>query len=1733
MKPATTPSPKTRRLLSLALFVTATCFVGALFSGATSPRATAQQPAASIGDLPAEAEALGLTAFRQAAGDAVTAVVIELKGEPGVMRKAAAEQLGQALSLDDLAAHARSLVAEQAAFRASLASRGVRALMRENDSRQVDGSVRRVKYQFTYLLNGFVAYVADADLERLRALPEVAHVSVAESPTYFLDKAIDYSLGTQTNPADRRTAVYGAIKEFEPVSELGHPEAPRTTKIDGFEGHNMNIAVIDSGVDWRHPMFGGIGELTPLPRVSGQPETAADNKKVIYYYALSSPGDPTDDFGHGTLVASCAAGFSVDGNTTPRTGYGLGRDGTGIGPTLNGAQLFGTAPQAKIMGYKVCGPAPQCPGDIPLAIEDAASPFTLVESGTPTAVSKPIADVINLSLGDTSGDPAGATARAANNAALAGTIVVASAGNSGPGAGTIGSPSAATLAISVAASLDPGSISAADLLAPNQIPGETRAPTAGPPPETGAASNANAPQPNERQGIKIFPVAGGGPIPDGSLSAHYVFVDRRATPPAAVPASATNRIAVVKGSGTFASIANPVALAKPAAILIVTTVESATAVVVVNGIPTFTINPTDAEYLLDQMVTGDAGDNNPNVDPPNGTVSELPLRLAESFSLESYQPSMAGFSSRGPNDHGNARFRTIKPDVTAPGVGIVGAATAEGLPDETVGLASHTGYTQANGTSFSGPITAGAMAVVRQYVRETLGLDETDSATDRAKANWRARRFDSVTVARALLQNSATNLRSGLGVPQGDGSASTASINDMGAGHINVAGALQGKAIMVAPTDLLLTPAEYSAEFAPSPTPAASPGASPKPLSVLIPTVSFGPVPVVNVNGIVVRTREVIIRDVANGAGSGVYNLTVQNNRSADNPGFQISFLSADGTTPITSVSVPANGQTSFLVQVAADGTQIAADPTEFQWYVTATSPTAQTLRMPFYYRAVRATIPNITSPVQTAPTGTETPSPTPTPSPSPSASPTPTPPAGCATDTNGDYTVNWTYTKPSTGPSPVGFRIQEATRSEQLFFDNADELLVAGANSKWSGSAQWNSNVNPSTGSRAYYVPDAANQNESLTMINAVKLPSGGATLSFDTTQMTEQDFDFAHVELSADGVNYVTLASFSGSFTGTRFVDISAYAGQSIKVRFRMSSDLVVSEPGWWVENIRINSDDFRTLADVSGATTSLDITGRFNGSYFYRIAGLFTNPIANEPIVTGTYSNVRCVNVVGNPLPPPNFGTIQFASATYAVGENEGNATITVAREDGSAGTVTVKYATSDGSAVTGEDYTASTGTLTFGPGEQTKTFTVPIIDDGNPEPEETVNLTLSDPTGGASLGSRTTAVLTIIDDQGPPVPGTLQFSASDYSESESAGNVTVTVTRTGGTDGTITVGYATSDGSAKANSDYTPTSGTLSFGPGEVTKTFTVALVDDPSAEPDEAFIVTLSNPTGGATLGSRSSATVTILDTDRSGPPAQLLNISTRLRVQGGERVGIGGFIVTGSGVKRIIVRGIGPSLAVNGTPVEGRLQDPVLELYNSDGIMIAQNDNWKESPERSEIEGSGLAPSNDAEAAIARTVSPGAYTAIVYGKGDSEGIALVEAYDRDQGGTSEMANISTRGFVSTGDNVLIGGFIAGARSGATNVIVRAIGPSLANKGVTGALQNPIVELYNADGDVVDSNDDWKSSGEQAEITARGLAPQDDRESAAIETVAPGNYTVIVRGKNETTGVGLVEIYNVQ
>ncbi|MGI8957307.1 MAG: cupredoxin domain-containing protein [Chthoniobacterales bacterium] len=254
--------------------------------------------------------------------------------------------------------------------------------------------------------------------------------------------------------------------------------------------------------------------------------------------------------------------------------------------------------------------------------------------------------------------------------------------------------------------------------------------------------------------------------------------------------------------------------------------------------------------------------------------------------------------------------------------------------------------------------------------------------------------------------------------------------------------------------------------------------------------------------------------------------------------------------------------------------------------------------------------------------------------------------------------------------------------------------------------------------------------------------------------------------------------------------------------------------------------------------------------------------------------------------------------------------------------------------------------------------------------------------------------------------------------------------------------------------------------------------------------------------------------------------AQLLNVSTRLRVQTGDNVLIGGFIVAGNDPKKVILRAIGPSLTPLG--VTGALADPVLELHGSGGALITSNDNWKDT-QQTDIEASGFAPKSELESAIIATLDPGAYTAIVGGKAGRSGVGLVEGYDLDQAADSQLGNISTRGLVESGDNVMIGGFILGNGDGTTNVLVRAIGPSLTQAGVRGAMADPTLELHDSNGGLLMSNDNWKET-QEAEIEATGLAPANDLESAILVTLPTAAYTAIVAGKNDLTGVALVEAY---
>ena len=281
-------------------------------------------------------------------------------------------------------------------------------------------------------------------------------------------------------------------------------------------------------------------------------------------------------------------------------------------------------------------------------------------------------------------------------------------------------------------------------------------------------------------------------------------------------------------------------------------------------------------------------------------------------------------------------------------------------------------------------------------------------------------------------------------------------------------------------------------------------------------------------------------------------------------------------------------------------------------------------------------------------------------------------------------------------------------------------------------------------------------------------------------------------------------------------------------------------------------------------------------------------------------------------------------------------------------------------------------------------------------------------------------------------------------------------------------------------------------------------------------------VTVASATRELFVSAELDGVISVFRAAGTAPSDLFANISTRAQVGTGDNALIGGFIITGNQPKTVIVRAIGPSL-----PLAGALADPVIEVHGSSGELLATNDNWKDATTKQEIINSGLAPANDLESALWGVIEPGAYTVVVRGKNNATGIGLFEVYDLDTTIPTKLANVSTRGHVGSGDDVMIAGvIIVGSRP--VNVILHAIGPSLARIGVQNPLEDPVLELRDPNGGLIASNDNWQEH--EAEVNATSLPPNDPRESAIVARLYPANYTAIVRGKNGETGVALVDAY---
>lgn len=515
-----------------------------------------------------------------------------MRDDPGAVYKARTEKSGGSVSQEQLQSYRNNLRAKQDEFLNALTANGVGYSVMSRDVKNYDGTLAAtVQLRYTLVYNGIAMKVSPSAIAAIKSMPQVKNVHADYRLYPQLNRSVDYIRAPQ---------VYGNFKELTPFDDLR----------EGYEGQGMYVSIIDTGIDWTHPMFGG--DPTP-PRLGVAPPTPAvtsTNKKVVYYLPLTDVV-ANDGFGHGTHVASTVAGYLA---SSP------GPDG--LPNTADDIRLHGVAPQAKLLSYKVCSdvyssiyaatgiPLGGCESsNTIMALEDSVSPFTL--TGQP----KPVAHAINMSLGG-GGGPDNPTAVASSNAALTGAIVVAASGNSGPGDGTTGSPAAGIHVISVGATTHPGSAGSqwsADLLQGNSIPATTLGAVT-------PAKNFATASGNNR--IKLFAMSGSPGLPAGAMAQRYVFID---FPLVVWPASARGRIALIR-SDISATFFDSVAQANNAGAVGVIIADDRGAV---NGIktqiPAATVSTTDFETLVDAVSSTD----NNAVDPANGTISEFtPIRAA-------------------------------------------------------------------------------------------------------------------------------------------------------------------------------------------------------------------------------------------------------------------------------------------------------------------------------------------------------------------------------------------------------------------------------------------------------------------------------------------------------------------------------------------------------------------------------------------------------------------------------------------------------------------------------------------------------------------------------------------------------------------------------------------------------------------------------------------------------------------------------------------------------------------------------------------------------------------------------------------------------------------------------------------------------------------------------------------------------------------------------------------------
>ncbi len=1040
---------------------------------------------------------LALAVFFSTASAHAASVIVELNREPAALAVARARAAGTPMSPDQVEAYRATLTAAQNRLLDDLRAAGVAFAIGGQTINDV-----RVDYRYTLVFNGINLIVDPTAMARILAMPDVKNVHADELLYTTLDVSVPYI---------RAPHVYGAVKELTRFDHAG----------EGFEGQGVYVSVIDTGIEWQHEMFGG--DPTP-PRLGVEPAVSGKNEKVVYYLPLADLA-VEDGVGHGTHVASTAAGY-----------LGFAPGGDGLPNTADDLQLHGVAPQARLMSYTVCsaalsdlgavgGPVGGClSSSITMAIEDSVSPRTV------NGFTKPVANVINMSLGG-SGGPDSVTSVASDNAVRLGCVVVAAAGNSGPGPSTAGAPCAGRFVTCVANSIDPAGSWSFDVLDPSSVNRLT--PGAVTPASSFPVANG------QRSAVQLIPMAGTPDPPRSGVAQYYVFVSGGETP-ASYPATVAGRIAIVRTSlqATFAQVANSAASA--GAIAVIMRTETANPTAVKATIPAAVLNGADFDSLVSIMNAG--------ATPASGTLSVYPLRLNSFFGKTTLNSS----SSRGPV----VGFGQVKPDVTAPGTNILAAMP----PASLLGLLAQGSYGSISGTSMASPHVAGAAALVKQ-----------------AHPGW------TPDMVRTALMNTATNLRDEQGVPKVEG-PTTESVNGQGAGLIDVEHAVNVKALMGVVSDGVSTPS-------------------------LLGGYSFGAVPSINGRAVVSRTVRVTLRDVSGIAAA--YNLTVVNSRGLEVPGIAVSAPA--------SVAVPAGGAAGIDVTASIDGSVVTSgDPLEVEWYVRAARQDGgESLSMPFYLRATRTMPPAATmNPVADDATADQV----------------------DGVDRDGNYVVSWSY--PSDAAArPCGYRLEEArpTATGTLWYDDAEELALTSGNSRWA-ARNWTTRPHIDTLTLGYSAVYLDNTTATLTNVSDIALPSALVTLTFDSSEDFELDFDYGYVDVSADrGATWTTVAQYTGAFSGERAVDLSPFATTSVRLRFRLVADELISTPaylGWSIDNIRIRAGAaFHTVATLSA--TSVAISGKADGLYAYRVTPLFddcfTNPFAGAP------SNIVQIEVKVATAPP----------------------------------------------------------------------------------------------------------------------------------------------------------------------------------------------------------------------------------------------------------------------------------------------------------------------------------------------------------------------------------------------------------------------------------------------------------------------------------------------------------------